>query len=500
MASPMPELAPVTTAVPSMIPPKPSGVIISSGNIRLRSRSADPPRQPHRPVNASYDPLIARTPGAGFDYLASYWMATAGEIPDDDGPAPAQADTEVAIIGGGYTGLSCALFLAKHHGIRALVLEANRPGWGCSGRNGGFARAAIGRYSYSDMIGKWGRETARRWFGQSLAAVETVREIARSEAIACDLVEAGHLKIAHRPGRVAALEREAELLRREFEYPAEFLPAEKVRSEHIGGAESHGALRFPDALAVHPLKLALGTLTAARQTGARVHSASPVLAWNRKSGTHTLVTPHGTVRARTVVIATNGYTPEHLFPCLRGATLPVLSHIIVTRPMTPREKQSSGFVTGHVLTDTRNLLYYWRRLPDDRILFGGRGLITDSPAGHGRQREFLLAELKRKLPALADIEVEHDWSGWVCLTADFLPHVYHAEDDPSVHYAIGYQGSGVAYSLHAGRLIAARIAGKDTGMTIPPTSTPLPRFPLAALRRAGQRTLYLWYRYCDERD
>lgn len=447
-----------------------------------------------------YDPLIARTPGTGLDHLPSYWTATAGDIPADDGPVPAQVDTEVAIIGGGYTGLACAQFLASQYGIRALVLEANRPGWGCSGRNGGFARAAIGRHSYSDMISRWGRETARRWFGESLAAIDTVRALARDEAIACDLTEAGHLKIAHRPARAAALAREAELLQREFEYPAEFLPAGRVREEHIGGAESHGALRFPDALAVHPLKLALGTLAAARRAGAKVHSASPALGWEKKNGTHALATPYGTVRARTVVIATNGYTPEHLFPCLSGATLPVLSHIIVTRPMTPREKSASGFVTGHVLTDTRNLLYYWRRLPDDRILFGGRGLISESRGNHARQREFLLSELKRKLPALADIQVDYDWWGWVCLTADFLPHVFHADDDTSVHYAIGYQGSGVAYGLHAGRLLARRVAGDDTQAAIPSTSTPLPRFPLAALRRAGQHAMYLWYRYLDNRN
>lgn len=439
-------------------------------------------------------------PGTGLAHLPSYWTTTAGAAPADDGPAPPRIEADTAIIGGGYTGLSCALFLARRHGIRAVVLEANRPGWGCSGRNGGFARAAIGRYSYADMIGRWGRETARLWFGESLAAVETVRELSRDNDIDCDLTEAGHLKIAHRPSRAALLEREAELLQREFEYPAEYLPAAQVRAEHIGGEESHGALRFPDALAVHPLKLAHGVLAAARSAGAKVHSASPVLGWDRSNGVHRLATPYGTVRARTVVIATNGYTPEHLFPCLRGATLPVLSHIIVTRPMTPSEKQASGFRTGHVLTDTRNLLYFWRRMPDDRILFGGRGLIVESPANRGRQREFLLAELKRKLPALARIEVEHDWWGWVCLTADFLPHVYHADDDASVHYAIGYQGSGVAYGLHAGRLLARRIAGEDVQPVIPSTSAPLPHFSFSALRRAGQRAMYMWYRFQDNRN
>ena len=449
---------------------------------------------------AAYDPLTARMSGTGLDHLPSYWTATAGTPPEDDGPVPAPLDIGVAIIGGGYTGLSCAHALATRHGIRAVVLEANRPGWGCSGRNGGFARAAIGRYSYAEMIAKWGLPTARRWFGESLAAVDTVRQLARDTTIVCDLAETGHLKIAHRASRAAALSREAELLQRDFEYPAEFLPADRVRDEHIGGAEAYGALRFPDALAVHPLKLAWTLLDAARGAGARVHSASPVIEWTRAGATHVLRTPHGTVRAGKVVIATNGYTPEHLFPCLEGATLPVLSHIIVTRPMSPREKEASRFVTQHVLTDTRRLLYYWRRLPDDRILFGGRGLITESPANHARQRAFLLAELKRKLPALSEIEVEHDWWGWVCLTADFLPHVYHADGDATVHYALGYQGSGVAYGVHAGRLLAQRIAGEDGGPGIPATSTPLPRFPAASLRRIGQRAMYLWYRHLDNRN
>lgn len=429
--------------------------------------------------------------------MPSYWTATAGTTPEDDGIAQAAADTEVVIIGAGYTGLSCALHLAKTYGIKAMVLEANRPGWGCSGRNGGFARAAIGRHSYAKMIELWGRETARRVFAESLAAVRNVRELVHEDGIDCDAVDAGHLKIAHRPGRADALAREAELLQKEFRYPAEFLTAAQLHDSHIGGTQAHGALRFPDALAVHPLKLAHGMLRLARAAGATVHGASGVLTWKKDGNTHVLGTPHGTVRARTVIVATNGYTPEHLHTGLRGTLLPVLSHIIVTRSMTADEKQASGFQSRHVLTDTRNLLYYWRRLPDDRILFGGRGLITEAPGGHERQRDFLLSELRAKLPALRNITVDYDWWGWVCLTADFLPHIHCAEDDPSVHYALGYQGSGVAYGLYAGKLLAQRIAGDEPGGSNHPVTTALPRFPLASLRRVGQRAMYHWYRLRD---
>jgi gamma-glutamylputrescine oxidase len=153
-----------------------------------------------------------------------------------------------------------------------------------------------------------------------------------------------------------------------------------------------------------------------------------------------------------------------------------------------------------VLTDSRKLLYYWRRLPDDRIMFGGRGLITDDPNGHARTREFLLSELKAKLPGLETVTVDYDWYGWVCLTRDWLPHVHHAEDDPSVHYAVGYQGSGVSMSNYAGKLLAQRVAGDGAADPIPPFATPLKPFPLHSLLRIVQPVMYRYYKWQDERD
>ena len=451
-------------------------------------------------LDMSYDPLTAASPGEGLDYPQSYWAATAGPAPQDDGVAPARVEAEVVIIGGGYTGLSCAYHLARDHGIKSTVLEANRPGWGCSGRNGGFARMALGRFTGPDMVATWGHATGKRAFAETMASLDTVRELLRSGDIACDASEAGHLKIAHRASRVPALQAEAEFLQREFEYPAHFVSGEEVRAQHIGGTQSHGALRIPDALAVHPLKLAYGVLRMARAAGATVYRASPVTGWRKTGATHALATPHGEVLAKTIVLATNGYTPQALHPAVKGTLLPVLSHIIVTRPLTEAETRATNFVTGHVLTDTRKLLYYWRRLPDNRIMFGGRGLITDAPGSNATQREFLLSELKAKLPALADITVEYDWHGWVCLTRDFLPHIHHAADDASVHYAMGYQGSGVSMSLHAGKLLARRIAGEREAQPIPPFAAPLPRFALPALLRVGQAGMYQWYRFRDRSD
>lgn len=447
-----------------------------------------------------YDPMFAKEPGNGLEYPQSYWAATAGAQPRDDGAAPARSDAEVAIIGGGYTGLSCAYHLARRHGIHAVVLEANRPGWGCSGRNGGFARMALGRYTAGEMIAAWGRDMARRAFSETVSSLNTVREMIRDGGIDCDASDAGHLKIAHRASRAAQLKKEAGLLQREFQYPAQFLSAEDVQFHHIAGTQSHGALRIPDALAVHPLKLALGVLRIAREAGATVHSSSPVTRWTKRGAEHVLATPHGEVRAKTVVLATNGYTPQHLHPAVTGTLFPILSQIIVTRPLTAEEIRATNFITGHVLTDTRKLLYYWRRLPDDRIMFGGRGLITDAPDRNARQRDYLLSELKAKLPALANVTIDYDWHGWVCFTRDFLPHIHQAPDDASVHYALGYQGSGVSLSNHAGKLLARRIAGERLENEIPPLTTPLQRFPLHRQLRLVQPLVNRWYRFRDERD
>ncbi len=447
----------------------------------------------------AYDPLFAATPGTGLDHVRSYWTATAGKLPADDGPVPSQLETEVAIIGGGYTGLSCAYQLARDHGVQPVVLEANRAAWGCSGRNGGFARMALGRFSAMQMIDGWGRPTARRAFRLMRASLDHVRALIGDGQIQCDVSADGHLKIAHRASRAAELKREAETLQNEFDYPAEFIDTRTLRSQHIGGAQSHGALRIPDALAVHPMKLASGLLSLARGAGAKVHTASPVTRWEKRGAEHVLTTPYGSVRAKSVVIATNGYTPQHLHPAVHATLLPVLSHIIVTRPLTAGEISAANFLTRHVLTDSRKLLYYWRRLPDDRIMFGGRGLISDSVERNLQQRDFLLAELQAKYPGLENVTVDYDWHGWVCVTRDFLPHVHHAEDDKTVHYALGYQGSGVSLSLYAGKLLAQQVAGQPLE-ALPHFNSPLARYPLHSLIRMPQRLMYLWYKHLDNSD
>jgi taurine dehydrogenase large subunit len=223
-----------------------------------------------------YDPLKAPHPGRGLAQDESYWTATAGPEPADDGPVDGDREVDIAIIGGGYTGLSCAYYLARRFGARPVVLEANRAGWGCSGRNGSFARPALGRLKYTDWVAKWGVERARTLFAESLEALETVRGLIREGDIACDVQPDGSLRIAHRASAVAALERDHRVLTETFGYPAELLDAAAIAAQHFKGDETHAALRMPDSFALHPLKLVRGLLEMARAAGATVHGGSPV--------------------------------------------------------------------------------------------------------------------------------------------------------------------------------------------------------------------------------
>ena len=442
------------------------------------------------------DPLRARHPGAGLEHPWTYWQATAGPAPADDGVLDGDRDCDVAIIGGGYTGLSCAYHLARDAGASTVVLEANQPAWGCSGRNGSFARPAIGRLPYAQWERRWGRDGARGMFDEALAALETVREVIRDAGIDCDVQSDGWLKLAHTADQVDHLKEEQALLSDLFGFTVDFLDKGRIAAEHVNGGEAHAALRWPVSFAMHPLKLGYGLLRAARGVGAAVHAGSPALGIDKRDARHLVSTPQGTVRAREIVIATNGYTLESLFPALRGRLAPVLSNIVVTRPLSDEEIERGNFVTTDCMSDTRKLLHYYRRLPDNRIMLGGKGPLRDRTHAMQRHRAALLDVVARKFPFVGKVEAEHFWGGWVALTPDSVPHVFHAADDPSLHYALGYMGSGVSFSFHAGRRIAERIGGRPA--TLPaPVSRSLPRFPFAAFRRVGQAIAMRWMAFKD---
>lgn len=447
------------------------------------------------PYDPHYDPLVAGIPGRGQDYPPTYWAATAGRAPDDDGPVDGDLDVDVAIIGGGFTGLACALFLAREHGIRATVLEANRIGWGCSGRNGGQGQLASGRLKRSQWLERWGKDTALKLHAEICEGFDTFRRLVGE--IDCEPQPGGHLYVAHRPEKLGYLRSEARIWKDVFGYETEILGREEVHRRYVRDEDAAGAMHEPLGISVHPMKLMHGYTRLARAKGVRVHPASPVTQWESIGDVHHLHTPGGRVRARAVAVATGGYTSQSLHPSLRGRIMPILSNSVVTRPMTEAEKDACNFLTTQAITDTRTLRFYYRKLPDDRLQIGSRSSITGADAGNPRHLQLLLDAIHRKFPPLRGIDIEHSWWGWVDVSHDMMPRIWKPAPERSIYYAIGYGGNGVSYSAQAGRRMAQLVAGEALPR-LPIFESALPTHPLAPFRRIGQRLLYRWYYLRDE--
>lgn len=438
-----------------------------------------------------YDPLHDTTPGEGEPYPASYWASISGAPPEDDGQLTEDIDVDVAIIGGGYTGLSCALHLAKEHNIKAVVLEANQSAWGCSGRNAGFILKSSGRMAFTTMAKKWGEPIMQGIYREMAAGVETVNSLVDEFAIDCQAQAPGYLKVAHKASKFKDLIAQAEIQRQRFSYDVQVLSQDEVRQQYMDDKNAYGAIRYQDGFGLNPLKLAWGYHQGVRQLGSKVYTSSPVIDWLEGQKTtngidqkHCLITPKGRVRAKKVVIATNGYTPKGFSPLISNRTLPVLSQIIVTERLTDEQVAACNLLTNNVVMDTRALKYYYRKLPDNRILFGGRGAITGKSAEDPYYAKRLLAVLKTSFPPLAAINYDYAWSGWICMALDDLPHIHHnsAQD---VFYSMGYCGSGVSFSAQAGKRLAQKVAEKSMP-DLPLFNQHLPKFPFAPLRRVGQ--------------
>ncbi|MBX9650766.1 MAG: FAD-binding oxidoreductase [Xanthobacteraceae bacterium] len=444
-----------------------------------------------------YDPLVTDGPGVNRAYAPTYWISTAGPAPEDDGPIRRDIDVDVAIIGSGYTGLTCAIFLAREFGIKAAVIEANHTAWGCSTRNGGQGQNAAGRLTRSQWIARWGRDTALRMHSEITEGFETFEELTRQ--VDCEPQRGGHLYIAHRQRNFDKIAAESKVLNEIFKYRTRIVALNELRSDYVDDAEAVGAVLEPLGTGIHPAKLAFGYHRMARQFGARIHTSSPVEHIEAYPGGFLLRTPGGTVRARKVAIATGAYTAKGLTHVLRGRYMPILSNSMVTRPLTEAELCAAGFKTRIVITDTRTLRFYYRLLPDNRIQIGSRSAVTGAEAAEPRHLQLLIDGLHRKFPMLRGIAIDYSWWGWVDVSHDMMPRIFQPDPEQPLFYALGFGGNGVSYSAQAGRRMAQMVAGRPfAAQDLPIFTSPLPGHPFAPFRRLGQRLLYRWYHARDE--
>jgi glycine/D-amino acid oxidase-like deaminating enzyme len=383
-----------------------------------------------------------------------YWW---DGVPQPDlGNTRAPSSCDVLVIGSGYTGLSAALQTARG-GRHTVVLDAEAAGFGCSTRNGGQISTSI-KPGFERLRAKYGSERAYRILREGPAALEWIGPFVADEGIECDFTVCGRFHAAHNPVQYDRLARAIGEEPEGLESGAWAVSRAEQRSE-LGTDAYWGGVVYPRHAALHPARFHRGLLARVLEAGAAVVPHCPAEGLRPERQGFAVATPHGAIRAREVIVATNGYTGP-LTPWLRRRVIPIGSYIIATEPLDVA-LMARLLPNNRIVSDSRKVVYYYRASPDRRrILFGGRVSLDETDTRISGRR--LLAELVRLFPELAEVRISHSWVGTVAYTFDTLAHVgRHA----GVYYAMGYCGSGVSMAAYLGMRIGQQVLGRPEGAT-----------------------------------
>ena len=385
-------------------------------------------------------------PGSGES--GSYYAATAPAVD----PRPVLGGREradVCIVGAGFTGISAALHLAER-GYSVIVLEAERVGWGASGRNGGQVGSGM-RESMDELERTLGPSRAEDLWVLSEEAKAIIADRIARHGIECDW-RPGNLLASTRERYLGWMEAEAELCNRRYGYRGYRMLSRAEMREEVASECYAGGRMDAGGGHLHPLRFVLGMAAAAAGAGARIFEGSSVqrIRWGRSAE---VSTARGVVTAEHVVLAGNAYLGR-LEPRLEPRIMPIVNHQLATEPLGERRARSL-VRSGACVHSTKFVVDYFRCTADHRLLFGGGETYSDRPPDdlEGFVRRYML----RVFPQLADVRIDHAWSGRLAITRSRLPHVGRVA--PNGIFAHGFSGHGVALTQIAGKLIAEAVAG-----------------------------------------
>lgn len=419
----------------------------------------------------------------------NYWAET---VPDSillRPPATGDIRADVAVIGAGFTGLSAALHLAQA-GADVVVVDAQHPGWGASGRNGGFC--CLGGAKADDaMIRRQFDEAARaEWRRTEADAIALVADLLDRHGIDADTHSKGETLLAHSPAAMRTIETDCETVTRDYGVTPTLHDARDLDRQGLSGP-FHGGVTVPLGFALNPRKYLAGLLGAAERAGARVHGNSPVRNIAPDGDNQSLTLPNGRILARRLILATNGYSSEDVPGWMAARYMPAQSNVLVTRPLTGAETQAAGWTSAQMAFDSRVLLHYFRLMPDNRFLFGRRGGLMSSPRADAAAIRITRRHFETMFPAWAHVESPHNWSGMVCLSAGLVPNCGPIPGLQNSFAGFAYHGNGVAMGSYTGALLADLALGRPASHRYPRVmQAPAKRFPLGQFRRAIMPAIY----------
>ena len=432
----------------------------------------------------------------------SFWLATAGDYKESP-PLDGDTHVDVAVIGGGFCGISSAYHLKRANpNLRVAVLEDRVTGFGASGRNAGFAMTLMGLTLETTAL-RFGKEKARQAHDFGRRAVDHIGQLVDTHGLDCDYEKPGLLTVATNPKQAKRLQKEIHLAEELGVEGLRWLEADEMRSE-VDSPTYVGARWEEQCALINPAKFVRGMKDVAIANGVEVYERTPVQEFKVGKKTLRMQTPSGTVKADKAVFATNAFSAR--FRGLNAKQLPVFTYIVLTEPLSAEKLSSIGWKKRQGIEDARNLIHYYRLTSDNRILFGGADAMYyyNGPLDRDKNPKVfrrLEEDLVHTFPALADVKIEYRWGGPVSVPLDFFPAMgYLGKDDKRVAYSLGCVGHGVAMMNMAGQIMRDLVLEQETDLTdlffvnrrvIPFPPEPL-RFAVGEAMRDSLKALDAW--------
>ena len=401
---------------------------------------------------------------------------------------------DILIIGAGYTGLSCALNLLEKYNLKVGIVDAGLIGWGASSRNAGFCCIPPTKLTVNQLIKQNGKEETIKFFKNCIEGSNYTRELIDRYNISCDISGNKNYVVAHSNQKFDELIKESENYNKLFNIKSEII--DKNQFDNIGhsGKEQFGALSYEPGFALNPLKFVNGLVEKVLALNGKIFTQSKVDSIKKINNYYIASSNSFEIRAKKIVVATNGFYQDGLVKELDSRIMPIISNIIVTKPLTEQQINLHNFKTFSPIVNTRNLLYYYRKLPDNRILFGARGDMNGSSESHKIYIKKIENNFKSIFPNWKNIDIDYTWRGLVAFSSKLAPSIGKI-DNEDIFYSFGYHANGVSSAPWSGMQLSKLVYGSnDKNLNISKIYKGLPRkIPFPIMKKIYLRLAYFLY-------